>query len=212
MFSQRKLIFIFLLFMIVSCIQINVYVPGYIHHNPVEQPPPQKYYQIHYRSQTNHFAEIDPMIFDLFYDKKYDNLQGRLEVLIDKELQRNAEKYRSFLIGNEELIIDIDHFLLKSSDYCSNNISQVELKIQTSRTGQPDNNFSFHYHDEIDSLTGDCYTIAVSLPLFLGWVWYMPYLGFRGNREDQLNQLGRIALIQYFQELEKYLERRNRDE
>ncbi|EMO61963.1 hypothetical protein LEP1GSC133_2401 [Leptospira borgpetersenii serovar Pomona str. 200901868] len=40
----------------------------------------------------------------------------------------------------------------------------------------------------------------------MGWLIYLPYLGFRGNREDQLNQLGKTALLEFFEKLKITLE------
>lgn len=73
------------------------------------------------------------------------------------------------------------------------------MKARIQILGASEETFSFY--DEIDSRVTNCYltgSILTVVPL----IWYVPYNGYRGNREDQLNQLGRNSLTEFFRKLE----------
>lgn len=125
------------------------------------------------------------------------NEYGPLSYLIRKELSIRGNRFPLLLDRGGKIFID--EYQLVSLDRCSKNISFVRMKARIQILGIPEETFS--YYDEIDSRVTNCYltgSIITVIPL----IWYVPYNGFRGNREDQLNQLGRNSLTEFFTTLE----------
>ena len=210
--SYQNLLILLLLLFYSSCTVINVYVPGYQAGNTTEKSSLQNnFFAIEDKQQNEYFAQIDPFLFGIFYKQKYSNLPGNTKQLLAYELKRNQQKYNLLPRKGQKLLLQINEFQLQAVDHCSKNISSVKLHIQTFIVGETQPLLDFTFEDHIDSLTSDCYTLASSLPLFLGWIWYMPYLGFRGDREDQLNTLGRLALLKYFEKLDAVLNRKEKE-
>ncbi|TGK54506.1 hypothetical protein EHQ16_11795 [Leptospira kanakyensis] len=125
------------------------------------------------------------------------NEYGPLSYLIRKELSIRGDRF-PLLIGRGGKIL-IDEYQLVSLDRCSKNLTFVRMKARIQIQGQSEEEFS--YYDEIDSHVTNCYLTGSILTL-VPLVWYVPYNGFRGNREDQLNQLGRNSLTEFFTRLE----------
>ncbi|TGL41488.1 hypothetical protein [Leptospira perdikensis] len=125
------------------------------------------------------------------------NEYGPLSYLIRKELSMRGNRYPLLLDRGGKILVD--EFQLVSLDKCSKNLSFVRLKVRIQIGSSTEEVFS--YYDEIDSRVTNCYltgSILTVIPL----LWYVPYNGFRGNREDQLNQLGRNSLSEFFAKLE----------
>lgn len=125
------------------------------------------------------------------------NEYGPLSYLIRKELSMRGNRYPLLLDRGGKILVD--EFQLVSLDRCSKNLSFVRLKVRIQIGSGAEEVFS--YYDEIDSRVTNCYltgSILTVVPL----LWYVPYNGFRGNREDQLNQLGRNSLSEFFAKLE----------
>lgn len=125
------------------------------------------------------------------------NEYGPLSYLIRKELSMRGNRYPLLLDRGGKIFVD--EFQLVSLDRCSKNLSFVKLKVRVQIANNVEEQFS--YYDEIDSRVTNCYltgSVLTVVPL----LWYVPYNGFRGNREDQLNQLGRNSLSEFFTKLE----------
>ncbi|TGK82743.1 hypothetical protein EHQ23_15735 [Leptospira bourretii] len=125
------------------------------------------------------------------------NEYGPLSYLIRKELSIRGNRFPLLLDRGGKIFID--EYQLVSLDRCSKNLSFVKMKARIQILGASEETFSFY--DEIDSRVTNCYltgSILTVVPL----LWYVPYNGFRGNREDQLNQLGRNSLTEFFTKLE----------
>ncbi|TGN14704.1 hypothetical protein [Leptospira ilyithenensis] len=124
------------------------------------------------------------------------NEYGSLSYLIQKEISIRKSRYPGLFQGAK---IEITKFQLESLDKCFSNEVHVKMSalVQVGR-GKASN---FEYEDKIDSNVTNCYLLGSSLTV-VPLIWYVPYMGFRGNRQDQLNQLGRNALEAFFQFLE----------
>ncbi|EOQ94918.1 putative lipoprotein [Leptospira wolbachii serovar Codice str. CDC] len=125
------------------------------------------------------------------------NEYGPLSYLIRKELSMRGNRYPLLIDRGGKIFVD--EFQLVSLDRCSKNLSFVRLKARIQIVGGAEEVFS--YYDEIDSRVTNCY-LTGSILTIVPLIWYVPYNGFRGNREDQLNQLGRNSLSEFFTKLE----------
>ncbi|MCT8335484.1 hypothetical protein NUH30_17510 [Leptospira sp. 85282-16] len=125
------------------------------------------------------------------------NEYGPLSYLIRKELSLRGNRFPLLIDRGGKIFID--EFQLASIDRCSKNLTFVRLKARVQIVGYAEEEFSFY--DEIDSHVTNCY-LTGSLLTIVPLIWYVPYNGFRGNREDQLNQLGRNSLSEFFTKLE----------
>ncbi len=125
------------------------------------------------------------------------NEYGPLSYLIRKELSIRANLYPKLLEKGGK--IEVKEFLLHSLDRCSKNRVEVSMKANLQIAGGSVE--TFEYSDFIESKVTNCYLTGSSL-LILPLLWYVPYNGFRGNREDQLNLLGRNALEEFFRFVE----------
>ncbi|EMY70110.1 hypothetical protein [Leptospira vanthielii] len=125
------------------------------------------------------------------------NEYGPLSYLIRKELSMRGNRYPLLLDRGGKIFVD--EFQLVSLDRCSKNLTFVRLKARIQIAGGGEEVFS--YYDEIDSRVTNCYLTGSILTL-VPLIWYVPYNGFRGNREDQLNQLGRNSLSEFFSKME----------
>ncbi|MCZ8343416.1 MAG: hypothetical protein O9301_10320 [Leptospira sp.] len=125
------------------------------------------------------------------------NEYGPLSYLIRKELTIRANLYPKLLEKGGK--IEVKEFLLHSLDRCSKNRVEVSMKANLQIAGGSVE--TFEYSDFIESKVTNCYLTGSSL-LILPLLWYVPYNGFRGNREDQLNLLGRNALEEFFRFVE----------
>lgn len=125
------------------------------------------------------------------------NEYGPLSYLIRKELSIRGERFPLLLDRGGKIFVE--EFQLASVDRCSKNLTFVRLKARIQIVGYAEEEFSFY--DEINSHVTNCY-LTGSLVTVVPLIWYVPYNGFRGNREDQLNQLGRNSLSEFFSKLE----------
>ncbi|PJZ43939.1 hypothetical protein [Leptospira brenneri] len=125
------------------------------------------------------------------------NEYGPLSYLIRKELSIRGNRFPLLLDRGGKIFVE--EFQLQSLDRCSKNLTFVRLKARVQITGNSEEEFI--YYDEIDSRVTNCYLTGSILTL-VPLLWYVPYNGFRGNREDQLNQLGRNSLSEFFTRLE----------
>ncbi|TGL64201.1 hypothetical protein EHQ64_03955 [Leptospira sarikeiensis] len=151
------------------------------------------------------FPGEDPERFVLFEDgftswtgwgTNYKNVYGPISKLILKELEDHKEEYP----GKHK--ITIRKFKLESIDHCTYNNVNVEMEADIISLGKP---WRYEYKDGIESKATDCMATLATLPLLLGWIIHLPYLGHRGNREDQLNQMGKVAILDFLDELKKHL-------
>ncbi|GBF51839.1 putative lipoprotein [Leptospira ryugenii] len=149
-------------------------------------------------------ADYDPYLFRfpniqwLGIAYRLENEYGSLEYLIKKEISIRPERYPDLMKQGGS--IQITKFQLASKDFCTNNQITIEMQanVQIGRAGQE----AFQYIDQLETYVTDCFHLAMGIPI-LPLVWYGSYVGFRGNREDQLNQVGRNAIEAFFRFLEK---------
>lgn len=126
------------------------------------------------------------------------NEYGSLANILAREIQNHPEKYSKVLNKDNSKIHIID-FQVGTKDSCWKNISYVKFHAELQIASRIE---SFIYKDSIDSKVTDCFLIGSSLTL-IPLLIYIPYQGFRGNREDQVNELGRNAIdafLHYLQE------------
>ncbi|PJZ55792.1 hypothetical protein [Leptospira barantonii] len=202
-----------ILFSFLNCISVRVYIPKkgtdaydvgnldtFLHlavpnsnpHFEIEESPELKY---------GPFAHRIPSLFFLS-PKKLENEYGSVGTIIARELDRNRNDYKT----NQKYKILVKGFELKTDDSCFyGNITNVKLDIDVLHSEKKENLLNFHFEDSIESNVTDCNFVLASGTI-VGWLIYMPYLGFRGNREDQLNQLGRTALLEFSEKLKSALE------
>ncbi|WP_411821471.1 hypothetical protein [Leptospira sp. 'Mane'] len=194
MHSKRPLFVLSLFLFLFQCgISIRVYRPF-----PEEAPfgllvPDKKLIITTPNENLQRFA-----VYDGFFVNADDlsNEYGSLNYLIQKEISIRKSRFPGFAEGGT---IEVTKFQLESTDRCHSNLVYVRMSatVQSGR-GKPSR---FDYEDKINSNVTNCYltgSIITAVPL----IWYVPYMGFRGTRQDQLNQLGRNALEAFFQFLE----------
>ncbi|WP_061249925.1 hypothetical protein [Leptospira alstonii] len=201
----------FVLFCFTNCISIRVYVPKkgnvagtYEPENLDTIPNPNPHFEVlespTLRKET--FAIRNPSLFFLAPDQ-LKNEYGSIGTVIARELDFNKEDYKT----NEKYKIHIQDFELKTEDSCFfGSKTEVKLNVEVWSFTKNENVLDFQYNDSIDSNVTDCHFTLATITI-LGWLIYMPYLGFRGNREDQLNQLGRTALLEFSEKLKSVLEK-----
>ncbi|AXR61858.1 hypothetical protein [Leptospira mayottensis] len=201
------------LFSFVSCIAIRVYVPrkGSIAYDVsnldtiphLAVPNPNLNFEVlespTLKNET--FAIRKPSLFFLA-PEKLENEYGSIGTVIARELDRNRNDYKT----DQKYKIYIKDFELKTIDHCFfGSETEVKLNIEVVNLTKKENVLDFQYKDSISSNVTDChFTLATTT--VLGWLIYLPYLGFRGNREDQLNQLGKTALLEFSEKLKITLE------
>lgn len=217
LFDDKKILFFiysFLLSFFLNCISIRVYVPkkgtnafdiGNVDLIPqFAIPKNNPHFEVIESPETGRFpfATRDPSLFFLA-PKKLENEYGSIKTLIQRELDRNREDYKT----DQNFRILIQNFELKTIDRCFyGSTTSVKLEIDVNNTSKDANVLHFRFEDSIESNVTDC-NFTLSTATIVGWLIYLPYLGFRGNREDQLNQLGRIALLEFSEQLKSYLEK-----
>ncbi|RHX84610.1 hypothetical protein DLM78_16990 [Leptospira stimsonii] len=207
-----SLIFCFIFFL--NCIAIRVYIPkkgtdafdiGNIDTIPQFAEPKENpnFEVIESPESTQYvFATRKPSLF-FAATTKLKNEYGSIKTLIQRELDRNREDYKT----DQNFRILIQNFELKTIDRCFyGSTTSVKLEIDVNNTSKDANVLHFRFEDSIESNVTDC-NFTLSTATIVGWLIYLPYLGFRGNREDQLNQLGRIALLEFSEQLKSYLEK-----
>ncbi|MDF3819890.1 hypothetical protein P3G55_08275 [Leptospira sp. 96542] len=187
--------FLFLSFVFISCgISLRVYRP-FPNESPFEYITKQEKIEIYIKNEnTESMALYDGYFFE---PESLKNEYGPLSYLIRKEFSMRKERYPLLLERGGR--IEVDEFTLISLDRCTKNRTWVEMKARVQIKGEPVKDY--FYYDEIDSKVTNCYLLGSS-SLILPLLWYLPYNGFRGNREDQMNQLGRNVLDDFFSFLE----------
>ncbi|WP_167884482.1 hypothetical protein [Leptospira ilyithenensis] len=142
------------------------------------------------------FGRRSPSLFFLS-PRNLENHYGTLPQLIEKEIALNPGLYPA----KSKYKITIHQFSLLANDVCYKNITSVDLHITVESEKPKKQILDFNYSDSLESRVTDCTFTLATAPAFVGWVIYLPYLSFRGNREDQLNQMGRIAVLTFFEKL-----------
>ncbi|TGL20794.1 hypothetical protein EHQ46_09860 [Leptospira yanagawae] len=195
-FEKKLRIFILLIcFLLVGCdVSLRVYRP-FPNEKEYDFVKKMDHIQVEVKDENRmKMGLFDPFFFDA---QSLENEYGPLSYLIRKELSIREQRFPLLIErgGN----IRIESFELVSLDRCHENLTYVRLKgnFQIRGFGQED----FDYYDEILSHVTNCYLLGSTITI-LPLVWYVPYSGFRGNREDQINQLGRNALNEFFNQLE----------
>lgn len=143
-------------------------------------------YDIHWVDDSDlgsSFGFHNPYIFK---SRTLKNRYGSMVYFLNREVQNHPERYPALHTG-EVVIIHIEEFSLSTSDSCTSNLTEVKMIAELNIGGKIS---EYYYKDEIHSYVTDCYLIGSSITL-VPLLVYTPYVGFRGNREDQLNQLGR---------------------
>lgn len=116
------------------------------------------------------------------------NGTGSLEALIRQKVAQNPG---AFLAAGSPLELEIVEFELVSKERWLSARSSARLRAIVRRgTNAPR---EFFFEETIDSHVTDTVTLLSTVSL-VGWLWYAPYLGFRGTIVDQLDYLGRRAI------------------
>ncbi|WP_246057556.1 hypothetical protein [Leptospira gomenensis] len=205
----------FFLIFTIDCISVRVYVPkqgtdrfdtGNVDNLPqfaVPKMNPKFAVSQPTELETQPFAQRIPSLFFLA-PNRLENEYGSVKTLIERELDRNREEYKT----DKKIEIRILDFELKTTDRCIESVSSVRLNVEAIDSESKQKIFDFRHEDNIESNVTDCY-FTLATGTVLGWLVYMPYLGFRGTREDQLNFLGRAALLEFFEVLKRSLIQKN---
>ncbi|WP_411821648.1 hypothetical protein [Leptospira sp. 'Mane'] len=146
------------------------------------------------------FGRRSPSLFFLS-PRTLENHYGTLSQLIEREIALNPNLYHT----KEKYKITIHQFSLLANDVCYKNVTSVDLHITVESQKSKKQILDFNHSDKLESRVTDCMFTLATAPVFLGWVAYLPYIGFRGTREDQLNQMGRIAVLAFFVRLKESL-------
>ncbi|TGL88219.1 hypothetical protein EHQ68_10360 [Leptospira congkakensis] len=189
------IIIVFVSFFVSSCgISLRVYRPF-----PKESPFEFVKKMDHIEIKVKEENRMKMGVYDGYFanPEGLPNEYGPLSYLIRKELSIRGNRF-PLLLGRGGKIF-VDEYQLVSLDRCSKNLTFVRMKARIQIQGQSEEEFS--YYDEIDSRVTNCY-LTGSILFVVPLIWYVPYNGFRGNREDQLNQLGRNSLTEFFTRLE----------
>lgn len=125
------------------------------------------------------------------------NEYGNWKTLFDKEFTLRKHRYPALISNGGE--ITIQEFSLSSVDSCTKNRISIRLKANV-RIGK-NKPSEYRYSDSKETYVSNCIFVASSITL-VPLLVYFPYMGFEGNREDQLNQLGRNTLSNFFEFLE----------
>ncbi|TGM07092.1 hypothetical protein EHQ76_05385 [Leptospira barantonii] len=202
------------LFSFLNCISVRVYIPkkgtdafdvgnlDTIPHLAVPNSNPHFEIEESLELKYGPFANRIPSLFVLS-PRRLNNEYGSVGTMIARELDRNRNDYKT----NQKYTIFINSFELKTEDFCfGGNNTSVKLDIDVLNLEKKENLLNFHFEDSIESNVTDC-NFVLATGTIVGWLIYMPYLGFRGNREDQLNQLGRTALLEFSEKLKFALEK-----
>jgi len=216
---KHKICLLLILFYFSGCIAIRVYIP---HSSPNSSDPLKGYTEnvskepsseskvtnpfftiVDETTNAEVFARRSPSLF-VFAPRELKNQYGSLPKLIEKEIELNPNDYPS----NDKYKIKIHTFSLLADDVCYKNITSVDLHITVESEKSKKQILDFTFSDTLESRVTDCTFTLATAPVFLGWIAYMPYIGFRGNREDQLNQMGRIAVLKFFEKLKVSLPRK----
>lgn len=204
-------ILIFLLFVSFGCVSIKVHVPRTV---PEPHMIQEDWWELKSLAITSpyfltsdievEFPGEEPAKFvrfdDVFtswtgYGIDYSNLYGPVSRLLQKEFRDYPDEYP----GKHK--VTIRKFRLESLDHCTYNEVIVEFEAEVRSEG---NLWEYKFRDGIESRATDCMAFVSTLPLLAGWIIYLPYLGHRGNREDQLNQMGRVALLDFLEAWRKH--------
>ncbi|WCL47764.1 hypothetical protein [Leptospira sp. GIMC2001] len=133
----------------------------------------------------------------IFSPRFLENEFGGLVYILDREVSNHPDIYPS-LHKNGSTKIHLKEFRLNTNDSCFSNLTSINIRLEVTKNNKI---YPFTYKDEIHSSVTDCYLVGSTL-LIVPLVVYVPYQGFRGTREDQLNQLGRNglkAILDFFQ-------------
>lgn len=177
------LVLIFLL-IISNCTFIELRVHPAIPNQTYSELPDN--YQIHWIDDTelgSYFGAHNPFIFK---SRALKNRYGSMVYFLNREVNNHPNRYPALHSG-EVVIIHIKKFSLSTNDSCTSNLTEVQMIAELNIGGKIS---EYYYKDEIYSYVTDCYLLGSTLTL-VPLLVYTPYTGFRGNREDQLNQLGR---------------------
>jgi hypothetical protein len=159
------------------------------------RPKPNKLKKITWVDSSHPYRDGRHSPF-LFSNRNLKNRYGRIIFQIQEELERNGEAYPKWKRVPDGSTVRMDRFDLETKDECYFNTTRVGIQI-SGIDPRGKEIFTFEYEDKIESHVTDCFLFVstiTAVPLF----WYIPYQGFRGNRDDQLNQLGKNALREFF--------------
>lgn len=161
--------------------------------------PSNKNLNIVWKDETNLGMSLGYHSPFIFAPRLLPNRYGSLIDILKRELDSNWEEYPVVREGKLKEI-QILEFQLKTKDTCFENKTSVLMVSEWIATNKT---YYFHYYKEIFSHVTDCFLIGSAI-LAIPLVVYTPYVGFRGNREDQLNQLGRNVIRQFLKELKEF--------
>lgn len=198
MYFEKKLriLLFFLCFLFLECgVSLRVYRP-FPNEREYDFVKKMDHIEIFVKDENRlQMAVYDPYFFDT---ESLENEYGPISYLIRKELSIRENRYPQLIERGGK--IRVETFELVSLDRCYHNLTYVRMKAKIQIRGMAEE--EFQYYDEIPSSVTNCYLLGSTITI-LPLIWYVPYNGFRGNREDQINQLGRNALNEFFVQLEQ---------
>ena len=151
---------------------------------------------------NQYFAWHSPCLF-FMENKSLKNVYGDIYQTIADDFINFPGLYFSKDQSLKKLIIKINHFQLESDDTCLKNQVSVIMDVDTIvELTNTDGKlvFNYKYADTVFSRVTDLYIISI-----IGTIPVMIHSGFRGNRQDQLNALGKNALEGYTNKLKSVL-------
>ncbi|MDX1957959.1 MAG: hypothetical protein SFU98_05270 [Leptospiraceae bacterium] len=200
MFFRSKTLILLGLVLILetSCINFKVYVPG-------EFPIPEnalaqgKTLQIVGSEDYAFIAHIEPFFLtSFFYKKKYRNYFGTLEEILQEEFIRNQKIYFHKYSNLKVTVKDYD---LRSQDGCFRNKASIRFHAIVEEQNSNSVILEFNQEKEMLSYSSDCNGFLTGVTI-VGLLWFVPYIGFRGTKQEQMEYLGKGMLRDFFEELQ----------
>lgn len=200
-----KTILLLLLFIFGNCMYFKVHVPGKFPYE--KQKDITNLVIIENKTGKSKFITFDPFFLTwIFFSKEYENEYGSVSKLLLEELERNSDIY---FPTDRVLEIQINKFSINSNDRCGYNVINGVMEVQVKNPKQPNLLLDYKIEKKINSAVTDCVTF-LSFVSILGTAWYIPYVGFRGMKSDQVDYVGRFMLDDFFDKLVEAIESENK--
>lgn len=183
-------------FYLVNCNSLMIYVP---HKGPQNYVPYPSNPSIDLKISVPENKEIYFASSNaIFMTKNIKNLYGDFSYLLQRDILIYPELY--FKNGSipKKIEITINKFDFNNNDKCFSNSVELDFEASIVSDGkQKQISFKKNYN----TLVTDCVT-TVSIITIFPLIWYIPYIGWKGNREDQFNSIGKNLMLFIVKELE----------
>ena len=200
------LFYVFSGMLLSSCLSLSVYVPHRGELNGRDVAPshlPQILVSDPHQEkmQETYFATRSPCLFFMAH-RKIQNRYGIPSQLIREEIEKYHHLYFPSDVKYSSIEIVVEKFKLFSNDRCFSNETNIDVNINVTGTidGVRVDVLKYEFSDKIKSRVTELYMVSI-----LGTIPVIAYAGFRGNRQDQMNKLGKIALLGFFENLQLVL-------